>query len=231
MAQTATPRRNPEPRLSQERHSLVPEVDELSAALLRARSGDESAFAVVYRTVQPNLLRYLRVLLKGDADPTSAAEDVAAEAWLQIVRDLPTFHGDGADFRAWSATIARNRATDHHRRAAARPRAADVGAETLSHLPAQDNVGEEVLARLGTDRAIALLSALPPDQAEAVVLRAVVGLDATTAAEVLGKKSGAVRMAAHRGLTALAAALAAQQDTPAGAAVTETTPDTLKGVR
>jgi RNA polymerase sigma-70 factor, ECF subfamily len=45
---------------------------------------------------------------------------------------------------------------------------------------------------------------LPPDQAEAVLLRAVLGLDARTAGQVLGKRAGAVRTAAHRGLTTLA---------------------------
>ena len=219
------------------------EDEELTAALARAREGDEAGFSVVYRSVQPNLLRYLRVLCKGDPDPTAAAEDVAAEAWLQIVRDLPSFTGSGAEFRAWSATIARNRAMDHHRRAAARPKAADLEVDTLQLLPAQSDVSVEVLARLGTDRAIALLATLPPDQAEAVVLRAVVGLDATAAAKLLGKKSGAVRMAAHRGLTTLAAVLtqaaAAAPETPArGAAaapvagtVTDSEPDALEGVR
>jgi RNA polymerase sigma-70 factor (ECF subfamily) len=45
---------------------------------------------------------------------------------------------------------------------------------------------------------------LPPDQAEAVLLRAVVGLDAGTAARVLGKRPGAIRTAAYRGLRTLA---------------------------
>ena len=43
-------------------------------------SRDEDAFRVLYRTVQPGLLRYLRVLVGDDA------EDVASEAWLQIAR-------------------------------------------------------------------------------------------------------------------------------------------------
>lgn len=219
------------------------EDEELTAALARARAGDEAGFSLVYRTVQPNLLRYLRVLCKGDPDPTAAAEDVAAEAWLHIVRDLPAFTGGGAEFRAWSATIARNRAMDHHRRSAARPKAADLEVDGLQLLPAQSDVGDEVLARLGTDRAIALLATLPPDQAEAVVLRAVVGLDATTAAKLLGKKSGAVRMAAHRGLTTLATVLTQAAETapgaPAGApvaatvtvTVTDSEPDALEEVR
>ncbi len=45
---------------------------------------------------------------------------------------------------------------------------------------------------------------MPPDQAEAVLLRAVLGLDARTAGQVLGKRPGAVRTAAHRGLRTLA---------------------------
>ncbi|HEX5300049.1 MAG TPA: sigma factor-like helix-turn-helix DNA-binding protein [Streptosporangiaceae bacterium] len=44
---------------------------------------------------------------------------------------------------------------------------------------------------------------MPPDQAEAVLLRAVLGLDATTAGTILGKRSGAIRTAASRGLRTL----------------------------
>jgi RNA polymerase sigma-70 factor (ECF subfamily) len=49
--------------------------------------------------------------------------------------------------------------------------------------------------------------ALPRTEAEAVLLRAVVGLDATAAGKVLGKRPGTVRVAAHRGLKKLATAI------------------------
>jgi RNA polymerase sigma-70 factor, ECF subfamily len=52
---------------------------------------------------------------------------------------------------------------------------------------------------------------LPPDQAEAVLLRAVLGLDAQTAARILGKRPGAVRTAAYRGLRTLARELDARE--------------------
>lgn len=202
----------------------------LDAALAAARDGDEVAFGQVYRTVQPLLLRYLRVLVGADA------EDVAAEAWVQIVRDLQKFTGDADAFRGWTATIARNRALDHLRRAGCRPRTSAVAVEELHDLAAPDAVDEAVLARIGTDRAIALLATLPPDQAEAVVLRAVVGLDAAAAAKVLGKRPGAVRTAAHRGLARLAETLAATgrgTDVAPGqdVGVTESEPPALKGVR
>ena len=67
---------------------------------------------------------------------------------------------------------------------------------------------------LSTTSAIELIASLPPDQAEAVLLRAVVGLDAKSAGAVLGKRAGAVRVAAHRGLKTLAAKLDVPLDVP-----------------
>lgn len=176
--------------------------DALALAVTAAQAGDEQAFAVVYRTVQPGLLRYLRVMVGEDA------EDVAAEAWLQIARDLRRFAGDGDAFRGWAATIGRNRGLDHIRRAGSRPVAADVGVEVLDAEPAADDTAAAALVRIDTDRAVALIATLPRDQAEAVMLRVVMGLDAEAAGEVLGKRAGAVRTAAHRGLKTLAARLA-----------------------
>ncbi|GAB3842628.1 hypothetical protein GCM10029963_16000 [Micromonospora andamanensis] len=49
-----------------------------------------------------------------------------------------------------------------------------------------------------------MIASLPPREAEAVLLRAVIGLDAETAGRVLGRRAGAVRTAAHRGLRRLA---------------------------
>jgi len=65
-------------------------------------------------------------------------------------------------------------------------------------------VGGPTLEALSTGAALALIATLPAVQAEAVLLRAVLGLDAATAATILGKRAGAVRTAAHRGLRTLA---------------------------
>ncbi|SFR29878.1 RNA polymerase, sigma subunit, ECF family [Lentzea waywayandensis] len=168
--------------------------------LTAACRGDEDAFRALYRDVQPRLLRYLRVLVGADA------EDVASDAWLHIARDLGKFRGDADGFRGWTATIARNRAMDHLRSQQRRP----VVHGTLDDLvePAgQEDTAQAAVDSAGTDAALALIARLPKDQAEAVLLRVVVGLDAKAAAKVLGKRPGAVRTAAHRGLRALAAHL------------------------
>src|ERR1700728_3621613 len=173
-------------------------VPDLTSAVAEAQRGDPDAFRALYRDTQPRLLRYLRALVGDDA------EDVASETWLQISRDLASFHGDGDGFRGWAATIARHRALDHLRRAARRPPPIPVPAEDLAGLATRDDTAATALDAVATDAAVRLITSLPPDQAEAVLLRAVLGLDAATAAKVLGKRPGAVRTAAYRGLRTLA---------------------------
>jgi RNA polymerase sigma-70 factor, ECF subfamily len=171
---------------------------ELTTAVLAAQDGGEDAFRTVYRAVHPRLLGYVRTLV-GEPD----AEDVASEAWLQIARDLSRFSGDADRFRGWAARIARNRALDHLRMRGRRPVTDGDESELVSE-PGESDTAGEALEALATGRAMQLIAQLPQDQAEAVVLRVVVGLDAKSAARTLGKRPGAVRTAAHRGLKRLA---------------------------
>jgi RNA polymerase sigma-70 factor (ECF subfamily) len=173
----------------------LPPAD-LSEALRAAREGDEDAFRMVYRDINPRLLRYVRNLV-GDE-----AEDVTSETWLHIARDIASFDGDTDGFRAWAATIARHRALDHMRYRSRRP-ATSTPAADLVDLPALDDTETAALDALSTQAALAMLTRLPRDQAEIILLRVVVGLDAKTVAKILGKRAGAVRTAAHRGLRRL----------------------------
>jgi RNA polymerase sigma-70 factor (ECF subfamily) len=167
---------------------------DLTAAVAYARDdGDEGAFCELYRAVQPSLLRYLRVLV-GEEN-----EDVASEAWLQVARDLPSFRGDFDGFRRWVVTIARHRALDHLRRKRRRPRTGSA-ADQLNDFPASEDTAGQALDAISTDAAIAMIASLPREQAEAVLLRVVMGLDAKACGQVLGKRAGAVRTAVYRGL-------------------------------
>jgi RNA polymerase sigma-70 factor, ECF subfamily len=169
----------------------------LSGDLADARTGDEAAFARVYRAVQPGLLRYLTVLVGRDA------EDIASETWAHVCRDLARFRGDIDGFRGWIARIGRNRAIDHVRASGRRP-VASAGPEELEIRSTGHSTEGLVLESLSTEAAVAAIAALPQEQAEAVLLRAVMGLDASRAGKVLGKRAGAVRTAAYRGLRTLA---------------------------
>ncbi|GDY32289.1 RNA polymerase sigma factor [Gandjariella thermophila] len=168
----------------------------LDTAVTRARAGDEGAVRHLYRTLQPRLLNYLRAMV-GETD----AEDVASETWSRIARDLRSFSGNGNDFRAWAVTIARHRAIDHLRR---RRPTIPLAPQHLPHQPAREDTERDVLNAIDTAAALAIIGALPPDQAQAILLRVVVGLDTATSAQVLDKTPGAIRTALHRGLRNLA---------------------------
>ncbi|HEY1704963.1 MAG TPA: RNA polymerase sigma factor [Trebonia sp.] len=175
------------------------EMDELTKVVHGARAGDSECFRILYREVQPKLLRYLSFLV----DNTDA-EDIASETWLQATRDFHKFEGDIDNFRGWITTIARHRAMDHLRKSSRQPPAVPMPVEEFSFFASADDTEARAIETITTDDAVKLISTLPKDQAEAVMLRAVIGMDARTAAAVVGKRAGAVRTAAYRGLKTLA---------------------------
>jgi RNA polymerase sigma-70 factor (ECF subfamily) len=172
------------------------------AVLDAAAGGDEAAFGILWRDLQPRLLRYLGTLAPG------AAEDLASETWLRIVQGLDRFDGDERAFRGWVFTVARHRAVDRWRRRARR-RDELVPADALAGLPAPDDPAEAAVEAISSRAAVALIATLPPDQAEVVLLRVVAGLDVAQVAAITGKVPGNVRVLTHRALRRLAGRLAA----------------------
>jgi RNA polymerase sigma-70 factor (ECF subfamily) len=172
-------------------------MSEFRERLAAAKAGDEAAFVLLFRAVQPTLLRYLTTL------GGSLAEDAAAETWVSVVRSLPTFTGDEAGWRAWVFTIGHARLRDAQRRAVRDPLPLDTAAR-LADRPDEDDVPGRVEELMSTEAALALVARLPRTEAAAVLLRHVAGFDVPTTARVLGKKPGTVRVAAHRGLARLA---------------------------
>jgi RNA polymerase sigma-70 factor (ECF subfamily) len=177
---------------------IGPEFPEVLRAATR---GDEDAFGRLWQDLQPRLLRYFMVV------SPAAAEDLASETWLGVVRGFHRFRGGEPAFRAWVFTIARHQALDWHRR----------GTRRVTELPvtgpfeqaAPDDPAADALEGFSTRAALAQVAMLPPDQAEAVVLRVVAGLDVERVAQLMGKRPGTVRVLTHRGLRRLAERLGA----------------------
>jgi len=179
---------------------LPPTGCDFHDALTAARGGDDRALAALWRELQPALLRYLRAVEPG------AAEDIASDTWLEVTRRLDRFSGTERDFRGWLFTIARHRLIDARRRAA-RHRTAPVA--WIPERPGRDDPAADVLAGLSTQASLRLVSELPPEQAEAVLLRVMAGLDTERVARIMGKQPGNVRVLSHRGLRNLARRLTA----------------------
>jgi RNA polymerase sigma-70 factor (ECF subfamily) len=176
--------------------------DAYADALAGARRGEEVAFALLYRDIQPALLRYLRGM------SVELAEDSASETWMEVARSLDGFEGPEAAFRGWLFAIARRKLIDRVRYEARRPSAPWDASDDPG--PIERDIAEEVVELDDTERALALVRTLPADQAEAVLLRVVAGLDYPAVAEVMDRTTGAVRVLVHRGLKRLARDLSAR---------------------
>ena len=175
--------------------------DGFEAVLRAAQEGSGEAFSRLWRDGNPGLLRYLRVIVPG------AAEDVAADTWVQVVRGLAAFRGEEHEWRAWLFTTARRRAIDERRRRLRRS-AAPLTEVTPERLPVSPDAADVAIEHFATRSVMALVAELPPLQAEVILLRVVAGLDNEAVARLTGRSPGAVRVAAHRGLRRRAQILA-----------------------
>jgi RNA polymerase sigma-70 factor (ECF subfamily) len=151
-----------------------------------SRSGDQRAFARLYD-------RYARVvhgLLLARvprADVDDLVQDVFLAAWHRLDRLR-----DAAAFGGWLTMIARNRATDFHRRA-------EEHVELPLDLEAHD--GTEALAEAQT--ALDAIRGLPEAYRETLVLRLVEGLTGPEIADRTGLTAASVRVNLHRGMKLL----------------------------
>ena len=162
----------------------------------RAAAGDPDALGELWRAHQHLLLRYFRG--KGMAEP----EDLASIVWLEVARNLRSFEGGMVEFRRWLFTIAARRRVDEIRRARRREARDNALGRRPTLVPAMTDEDFERAASL--ESALARVRTLPPDQAEAVLLRIVADLDVGDVATVMGRTEGSVRVLVHRGLKRLA---------------------------
>jgi RNA polymerase sigma-70 factor (ECF subfamily) len=177
--------------------------DGFAEVLAAAQAGNEAAFSQLWLDGNPALLRYLAVIAP------NAAQDIAADTWLQVVRRLAGFRGDEQAWRAWLFTTARRRAIDEGRRQSRRPMTT-LDEMPEARLPLSPDTADIAIERCSTRSVLELVARLPALQAEVILLRVVAGLDTESVARLMGRSPGAVRVAAHRGLRRLAQILAAE---------------------
>lgn len=169
----------------------------MEAVIERARDGDREALGQLWRAYNHLLLRYFRG--KGMAEP----DDLASTVWLEVANGLHRFVGCEPDFRRWLFTIAARRRIDDIRASKRRDRHNERHEEWRAPVTALSAADESYRAE-ALDRALALVRSLPPDQAEAVLLRVVADLSVTEVAAILGRREGTIRVLVHRGLRRLA---------------------------
>ena len=164
--------------------------------LERARS-DATALGQLYERYYPDIYRYCvhRLALR------EQAEDATSAVFLQVARSIGRFGGTSEpQFRAWLYRIATNHANDLLRRRKRRRELMDAACREGRF--ARDD-GPDDHDRLDWPVLHAAICRLSAADQSLVVLRYFEGLSPAEIAEVLGRRSGAVRTGLTRALQRL----------------------------
>lgn len=175
---------------------------DLNEALIAARSNVSWGWNAIYRSLAPTVTGYLRA--QGAAEP----EDLAAEVFVQAVKNIKRFQGDVTAFRSWIFCVAHNKLVDDSRYRSRRPvqPVADAGSDRVC----STRVEEQVLNNLASDRVRQMIAELTPDQRSVLFLRILGGLTVDEVARALNKNITAVKALQRRGLASLKKEFSAQ---------------------
>lgn len=138
-------------------------------------------FDALFRAHYPEIVRYLTARLGS----REAADDLAAEVFLEAFRRVPLLRWRGKPVLAWLYRVAANMAADDLRRGGRSVPMAEVDS------PPVGDHAERVAERDALTRA---LRALPPDHQLVVHLRLVEGYSFAEVSRLTGKSVGACQM-------------------------------------
>jgi RNA polymerase sigma-70 factor (ECF subfamily) len=182
-------------------------------ALVRAaQRGDRAAFGLLYA-------RYSRMVhgILLARVPFSDVDDLVHDVFLQALPRLGDLR-EVSRFPGWLASIARNRATDFHRRAKPSDEFDEesVSARTEQIFPSADHSCHS------SAEAAAILEAirsLPDAYRETLILRLVEGMTGPEIAARTGLTHGSVRVNLHRGMQQLREMFGRKASPPTGGAL------------
>src|SRR5580658_2412615 len=178
------------------REQVASKISEDATCVAAAQGGDRAAFGQLYE-------RYARmvhgVLLS--KVPVGEVDDLVQDVFIRALRRLSTLR-ERASFGAWLAAIARNVASDYHRRSVPEKPLTDDGSD--QEIPCGTSGADE------DGRAVAILEAvmsLSETYRETLILRLVEGMTGPEIAARTGMTHGSVRVNLHRGMEQLRAKL------------------------
>jgi RNA polymerase sigma-70 factor, ECF subfamily len=171
----------------------------------RSLAGDEAAYRRLLESLAPALRAIVRSAASQFRFPAADIEDIVQETLLAVHLKRQTWR-ETEPLMPWLRAIARNKLIDALRRRG-RGGHMDVPIEGFEETLAAPEPEPHLLPE-DADRALSAISGRQRDVVRAI---AVDGLTAVETAARLGISEGAVRVALHRGLAAIAAAFRTEE--------------------
>jgi len=168
---------------------MTDRAENLEALMQRSLAGDKLAYAELLRATT----RFLRPYLAQRLSAGSEVDDLLQEILISIHKARHTYDGN-RPYKPWAYAIAKFRLQDH-----LRAHYADHLQQAVELSEVENNLAQDVTEPEITYESIrGEVEKLPPKQAAILRLMHQEGFTAKEAAEKMGMKESAVKVAAHR---------------------------------
>ena len=175
--------------------AVEPETGERSKVeklVVQAVNGNTDAFGELYIIHVEKIYRYIFYHVKSK----TVTEDITAEVFLKAWRVINSCRGREYSFSAWLYRIAHNHVIDHFR---ASRQHISLDETLLASIP----YPEKEVERWLMGQVLELMSSLPPQQRQIIILKFIEGFSNQEIGRILNKSQGAIRITQMRALSRL----------------------------
>jgi len=173
--------------------AVVHEQSKLLELVERAAGGDFEAFGGLYSIFLERIYRYVFYQVRDKM----MAEDLTEEVFIKAWKAIDSCKGKEQTFSSWLYRIAHNHVIDNFRRRRKEP-STEIGV-----VGQVSNPELEVERELEWQELLGVVSSLPENQRQVIILKFIEGLDNSEIGQVMGKRQGAIRALQMRALAAL----------------------------
>lgn len=178
-----------------------PEQPEIVSLVQKAVGGDFEAFGELYSIYLDRIYRYVLYQVRDKM----MAEDLTEEVFYKAWKAIKSCKGREHTFSAWLNRIAHNHVIDGFRSGRNR-----LSIEMVTLAEVKDP-SLEVEGKLDREELLKIITWLPKNQQQVIILKFLEGLDNQEIGQVMGKSQGAIRVLQMRGLATLRQTMSREQ--------------------
>jgi RNA polymerase sigma-70 factor (ECF subfamily) len=165
---------------------VLPDLPTEDRLLAKARQGDQDALVAIYDQYFEAVYGFVRLRV----DDVGSAEDLTGDVFLRLLTALQGGSAPRHSLRGWLFRVARNVLHDHYGN---RKRLTETVLEEWVPAPDEYDPEARALAAMDIAEVRTALRNLPDEQQEVLILRFGHMLSLQEAADIMGKKVGAVK--------------------------------------
>lgn len=175
---------------------VLPDISVEDRLLEQARSGQRNALMQIYESYFPPVYNFIRLRV----EDRQVAEDLTSDVFVKLAEAVRGRNAPRHSLRGWLFQVARNVLHDHYRQNRG------VTTEALEEwipAPMEDDLETQLIQSISIERARQALRMLAPDQQEVLILRFGQNLSLQETADIMGRKSNAIKALQFRAVNTL----------------------------